>query len=136
MRRYRFYVKNNFSIFGTIFTFYVNLPWKWVKNWQKLTKSLHLQIVLCIILMSFMLFLAKNFDMSIVKIRKFCATNKNKVSIIICQPTVLSKSESVKFSLIESVIFLFTESSVEIIFFTFKSVNFHYLISENNIFYC
>ena len=48
----------------------------------------------------------------------------------------LSKSESVKFSLIESVICLFTESSVETIFFTVKSVNFHCLISENNIFHC
>ena len=38
---------------------------------------------------------------------------------------VLSKSESVKFSLIESVICLFTDSSVEKIFFTVKSVNFH-----------
>ena len=55
---------------------------------------------------------------------------------------LLSKSESVKFSLIESVIFLFTvssvkkyfsllnhliftESSVKKIFFTVKSVNFH-----------
>ena len=49
---------------------------------------------------------------------------------------ILSKSESVKFSLIESVIFLFTNSSVETIFFTVKSVNFHCLISENNIFHC
>ena len=49
----------------------------------------------------------------------------------------LSKSESVKFSLIESVICLFTESSLmETIFFTVKSVNFHCFISENNIFYC
>ena len=49
---------------------------------------------------------------------------------------LLSKSESVKFSLIESEICLFTESSVETIFFTVKSVNFHCLISENNIFHC
>ena len=49
---------------------------------------------------------------------------------------VLSKSESVKFSLIESVICLSTESSVETIFFTVKSVNFHCLISEKNIFHC
>ena len=38
---------------------------------------------------------------------------------------VLSKSESVKFSLIESVICLFTDSSVKKIFFTIKSVTFH-----------
>ena len=49
---------------------------------------------------------------------------------------LLAKSESVKFSLIESVICLFTELSVEKIFFTVKSVNFHSLISENNIFHC
>ena len=49
---------------------------------------------------------------------------------------VLSKSETVKFSLIESVICLFTESSVETIFFTVKSVNFHCLFSEKNIFRC
>ena len=49
---------------------------------------------------------------------------------------LLSKSESVKFSLIEPVICLFTESSVETIFFTVKSVSFHCLISENNIFHC
>ena len=45
---------------------------------------------------------------------------------------VLSESESV----IESVICLFTESSVETILFTVKSVNFQCLISENNIFHC
>ena len=49
---------------------------------------------------------------------------------------ILSKSESVKFSLIESVICLFTESSVETIFFTVKSLNFHCLIGDKNIFYC
>ena len=38
---------------------------------------------------------------------------------------VLSKSESVKFSLIESVICLFTESSVKTIFFTVISVISH-----------
>ena len=37
----------------------------------------------------------------------------------------LSKSEPVKFSLIESVICLFTESSEETIFFTAKSVTFN-----------
>ena len=49
---------------------------------------------------------------------------------------VLSKSESVKFSLIESVICLFTDLSVEKIFSTVISVNFDWLISENNIFHC
>ena len=38
---------------------------------------------------------------------------------------LLSKSESVKFSLIESVIYLFTDSSVKKIFLTAKSVHFH-----------
>ena len=38
---------------------------------------------------------------------------------------LLSNSESVKFSLIESVICLFTDSPVKKIFFTVKSVNFH-----------
>ena len=38
---------------------------------------------------------------------------------------LLSKSESVKYSLIESMICLFTELSVETIFFTVKSVIFH-----------
>ena len=46
----------------------------------------------------------------------------------------LTKSESVKFSLIESVICFFTDPSVETIFSTVISVNFHWLISENNIF--
>ena len=55
---------------------------------------------------------------------------------IVLAMDMLSKSESVKFSLIESVICLFTESSVETIFFTVKSVNFYCLISENNIFHC
>ena len=41
------------------------------------------------------------------------------------QLNILSKFESVKFSLIESVIYLFTESSVETIFFTVESVTFH-----------
>ena len=36
-----------------------------------------------------------------------------------------SKSQSVKFSLIESVICPFTDSSVKMIFSTIKSVNFH-----------
>ena len=40
--------------------------------------------------------------------------------------SLLSKSESVKFWLIESVICLFTDSSVNKIFFTVKSVNFHW----------
>ena len=48
----------------------------------------------------------------------------------------LSKSESVKFSLIESVICLITDSKVKTIFATNKSVKFHWLISENNIFHC
>ena len=54
-----------------------------------------------------------------------------KVTGIIVE-NILSKSESVKFSLIESVICLFTVKSVnfhwfisEKIFFTVKSVNFH-----------
>ena len=38
---------------------------------------------------------------------------------------LLSKSESVKFLLIESVICIFTESPVNEIFFSVKSVNFH-----------
>ena len=38
---------------------------------------------------------------------------------------LLSKSESVKFSLIESVLFLITDSSMKTIFFTVKSVNFN-----------
>ena len=38
---------------------------------------------------------------------------------------LLSKSESVKFSLIESVICLFTDSPVKKIFVTIKTVNFH-----------
>ena len=39
--------------------------------------------------------------------------------------SLLFKSESVKFSLIESVICLFTDFSMQTIFFTVKSVNFH-----------
>ena len=58
------------------------LPHKW-------TKKLHLEVVLCIILMSFMLFIGKNFNIYIVNIRSFYATNKNKLSIIIWQPTVI-----------------------------------------------
>ena len=38
---------------------------------------------------------------------------------------IKSESESVKFSLIESVICLFTDSSVKKIFLTVKLVNFH-----------
>ena len=38
---------------------------------------------------------------------------------------LLSESESVKFSLIKSVVCLFTDSSVKKIFFTVKSVIFH-----------
>ena len=64
-----------------------------------------------------------------------CITNK-KYRKLKKTVSILSKSESVKFSLVESVISLFTELSVETIFFTVKSVNFHCLISENNIFRC
>ena len=46
------------------------------------------------------------------------------VTKVLCS-YMLSKCESVKFSLIESVIFLFTDLSVKKIFFTAKSVNFH-----------
>ena len=43
---------------------------------------------------------------------------------------ILSKSEWVKFSLIESVIFSFTIRSVKMILFTLKSVNFHWFTSK------
>ena len=52
-----------------------------------------------------------------------CARSSLRLQIWAC---LLSKSESIKFSLIESVICLFTDSSVEKIFFTVKSVNFHW----------
>ena len=66
----------------------------------------------------------------------FLSYLKSKTNLVTLRKcNSLSKSESVKFSLIKSVICLFTESSVETIFFTFKSVNFHCLISENNIFH-
>ena len=55
---------------------------------QKLTKALHPEVVSCIILMSFILSLGKNFIMYIVNIRRVYATNKNKVTIIIWSPTV------------------------------------------------
>ena len=47
---------------------------------------------------------------------------------------LLSISESVKFSLIESVICLFADSSARKLFFTHKSVNFHSLIIEKYFF--
>ena len=50
---------------------------------------------------------------------------KNSTNIIEQPPYLLSKSELVKFSLIESVICVFTDSSVKRIFFNVKSVNFH-----------
>ena len=46
-------------------------------------------------------------------------------SVLHFNKSTYSKSQPVKFSLIESVICLFTKSSVETIFFTVKSVNFH-----------
>ena len=55
---------------------------------QKLTKTLHPEVVSCIILTSFILFLRKNFNMCTINIRRVYATNKNKVSIIIWSPTV------------------------------------------------
>ena len=48
---------------------------------------------------------------------------KNKISKYL---NILSKSESVQFSLIESVICLFTDSSVNKIFSTVKSVTLHW----------
>ena len=57
---------------------------------QKLTKTLHLEVVLNIILTSYILFLRENFNTCIVNIRRVYATNKNKVSIIICPPTLLA----------------------------------------------
>ena len=53
-----------------------------------MTKTLHLEVVSYIILTFFILFLGENFSMSIVNIRRVYATYKNKVSIIICPPTV------------------------------------------------
>ena len=68
---------------------------KFVKFWllpkylsQKLTKALHPEIVSCIILTSFILFLGQNFNIYMVNIRRVYATNKNKVSITIWSPTV------------------------------------------------
>ena len=55
---------------------------------KNIKKQKHLEVVLCIILMFFMLFLGKNFITCIVNIRILFATNKNKVSIIIWQPIV------------------------------------------------
>ena len=46
---------------------------------QKLTKTLHLEVVLYMILTSFILFLGENFNMCIFIIRRVYATNKNKL---------------------------------------------------------
>ena len=56
---------------------------------QKWTKTLHLDVFLCTILMFFMLFSGKNLNIRIVNIRRFYETNVNKVSIIIWQSTVI-----------------------------------------------
>ena len=50
-------------------------------------------------------------------------------SIFLLFLSLISKSESVKFSLIESVICLITDSILKTIFFTVKSVYFRYWIS-------
>ena len=55
-------------------------------------KTLHLEIVLCIILTSYMIFSGKNVNICIVNIRRFYAANKNEVSIIIWPPTVTADS--------------------------------------------
>ena len=55
---------------------------------QKWTKTLHFEVVLYIILTSFILFLEENCNMCNVNIRRVYATNKNKLSIIIWTPTV------------------------------------------------
>ena len=57
-----------------------------------MTKTVHLEVVLCIILKSFMLLLGKSFKMCIVNDKRFYAINKNKVSIIIRQPTVIQNN--------------------------------------------
>ena len=67
--------------------------------------------------------------------KKFCKSNFDLCRIR-SDWLLLFESESVKLSLIESVICLFTDSSVGTIFFTLKSVDFHWWISENNIFHC
>ena len=48
-----------------------------------MTKTVHLEIVSCIIFKSFTLFLGNSFNMHIVNNRRFYAINKNKVSIIL-----------------------------------------------------
>ena len=50
--------------------------------------------------------------------------------------SLLSKSESVKFSLIELVICLFTDSSVQKYFSLLNQLIFIEIISEKNIFHC
>ena len=54
---------------------------------------------------------------------KFIMRYWNKLPLYVME--VYSKSESVKFSLIESVICLFTDSAGKTNFFAIKSVNFH-----------
>ena len=56
---------------------------------QKCTKTLNFEVLLCIILTSYMLFSGKNFNVCIFNIRRFYSANKNKVNIIIWPPTVL-----------------------------------------------
>ena len=56
---------------------------------QKWTKTLHLEVVLYIILTSFMLILGKNFNIFISNIKRFYAAKKNKVGIIIRPPIVI-----------------------------------------------
>ena len=94
-------------------------------------------------LLNFIFFINFNYHWLLFELER----KKETISILLSKKTtlqtllklnssLLSKSESVKFSLIESVICLFTESSVETIFFTVKSVDYHCLISEKNIFHC
>ena len=67
-----------------------------------------------------------------IEIFYFFQSYSSYLSVYILRPSesektvlVLSKSESVKFLLIESVICLFTDSSVKIKYCTIKSVDYH-----------
>ena len=63
---------------------------------------------------------------SVIAIRIYKLIQEIISKIYICYQTdLLSKSKSVKFSLIESVICIFTDLPVKRIFSTVESVNFH-----------
>ena len=77
---------------------------------QKLTEIVHLEVVLWIILKSFVLFSGKTFNVCIGNNRRFYAINKNKVSIIICHSLCYTY-----FQLLKNKYLLFTKDILTLI---------------------